>query len=85
MRDTHCAEGAAPQNHSICETELWTIRNKSHKFIVCRTLRKPAEFLVLIVEVDGEVIVRETQYTASQANERASRLREMLADWEHTA
>ena len=66
------------------KTLIWSVSNRSKRLVVCRMIPDGYGAFLLTLTLEGEVILSESHFSAAQALERASSLRILLSNWEHT-
>ena len=66
------------------KTLIWSVSNRSKRLVVCRMIPDGYGLFLLTLSLEGEVILSESHFSAAQALERASSLRILLSNWEHT-
>jgi len=66
------------------KTLIWSVSNRSKRLVACRMIADGYGAYVLTLTLEGEVILTESHFSAAQALERASSLRILLSNWEHT-
>ena len=74
----------AHESKTMNETVIWSVSNRASREIVCRLVPDEAGALVLSLLLEGETILAEAHFSKAQALERASSLRNLLANWEQT-
>jgi hypothetical protein len=66
------------------KTVIWSVSNRSKRLVVCHMVPDGYGAFLLTLTLEGEVILSESHFSAAQALERASSLRILLSNWEHT-
>lgn len=69
---------------SMDKTLIWSVSNRSKRLVVCRMIPDGCGGFLLTLTLEGEVILSEPHFSPAQALERASSLRILLSNWEHT-
>ena len=70
--------------HAMDKTLIWSVSNRSKRLVVCQMIPDGYGAFLLTLSLEGEVILSESHFSAAQALERASSLRILLSNWEHT-
>ena len=78
------AELMTGDHDAMEKTLIWSLSNRSKRLVVCRMVPDGYGAFLLTLTLEGEVILSESHFSAAQALERASSLRILLANWEHT-
>jgi len=71
-------------HYAMDKTQIWSVSNRSKRLVVCNMVPDGYGVFVLTLTLEGEVILTESHFSAAQALERASSLRILLSNWEHT-
>ena len=78
------AELMSGHHDAMDKTLIWSVSNRSKRLVSCRVVPDGYGAFVLTLTLEGEVILSESHFSAAQALERASSLRILLSNWEHT-
>jgi hypothetical protein len=70
--------------YAMDKTLIWSVSNRSKRLVVCQMIPDGYGAFLLTLSLEGEVILSESHFSAAQALERASSLRILLSNWEHT-
>jgi hypothetical protein len=71
-------------HHAMDKTQIWSVSNRSKRLVVCHVAPDGCGAFLLTLTLEGEVILSESHFSPAQALERASSLRILLSNWEHT-
>ena len=65
----------------MCTFTEWILRNRAQRTLACIVTEDGVGLLTVVIELEGEVILREPHYSQARAEERAARLRAVFSDW----